>query len=224
MSFKPKLESLPAPQRKLWPELKQVPRHFVLYGGTALALRLGHRQSVDFDFFSSQAFVPSELLKSLPFLAEAEAMQQSANTLNVTVRRGGEVKLQFLGGLGMGRVVDPDLTSDGVALVASLHDLAATKMKAIWDRGAAKDYLDIHALLLNGVPPAEALSAALAIYGEQFNPMISLRAMVEFNDGDLPSLPAEVKRVLSNAAGRTCIETLPTMSRLPGGIVPAEKS
>ena len=199
-----------------------MPRHFVLYGGTALALRLGHRQSVDFDFFSSQPFVPSELLKSLPFLAGAEAMQQSANTLNVTVRRGGEVKLQFLGGLGMGRVVDPDLTSDGVALVASPFDLAATKMKAIWDRGAAKDYLDIHALLLNGVPVAEALSAALSVYGEQFNPMISLRAMGEFGDGDLPSLPAEVKRVLSNAAGRTCFDTLPTMSRLPGGIVPAE--
>jgi hypothetical protein len=223
MSFTPKLESLPAAQRKLWPELKQAPRHFVLYGGTALALRLGHRQSVDFDFFSSQTFVASELLESLPFLGGAEVMQQSANTLNVTVRRGGEVKLQFLGGLDMGRVVDPDLTSDGVALVASLYDLAATKMKAIWDRGAVKDYLDIHALLLNGVPPAEALSAALAIYGEQFNPMISLRAMADFTDGDLPGLPAEVKRVLSNAAGRTCIETLPTMSRLPGGLAGSKK-
>ena len=218
MSLAPKLESLPAAQRKLWPELKQVPRHFVLYGGTALSLRLGHRQSVDFDFFSSQAFVPSELLKSLPFLAGAEIVQQSANTLNVTVRRGAEVKLQFLGGLGMGRVLDPDLTNDGVALVASLHDIAATKMKTVWDRVAAKDYLDIHALLLNGVPLAEALSAAQAVYGEQFNPMISLRALGDFSDGDLPTLPAEVKRVLSNAAGRTCVETLPVMSRLPGGL------
>ena len=218
MSLAPKLESLPAAQRKLWPELKQVPRHFVLYGGTALSLRLGHRQSVDFDFFSSQPFVPSELLKSLPFLAGAEIVQQSANTLNVTVRRGAEVKLQFLGGLGMGRVLDPDLTNDGVALVASLHDIAATKMKTVWDRVAAKDYLDIHALLLNGVPLAEALSAAQAVYGEQFNPMISLRALGDFSDGDLPTLPAEVKRVLSNAAGRTCVETLPVMSRLPGGL------
>jgi hypothetical protein len=42
--FNPKIEILPSAQRSLWGELKQTPRHFVLYGGTAMALRLGHRQ------------------------------------------------------------------------------------------------------------------------------------------------------------------------------------
>ena len=37
--------------RALWPDLAEVPHSFVLYGGTALALRLGHRISEDFDFF-----------------------------------------------------------------------------------------------------------------------------------------------------------------------------
>jgi len=50
MSFTPKLEALPDAQRALWPELAQVPRHFVLYGGTAVALHCGHRASVDFVF------------------------------------------------------------------------------------------------------------------------------------------------------------------------------
>ena len=54
-TFEPRLDILPAAQRKLWPELKPVQQQgFVLYGGTAIALRLGHRQSVDFDFFSSR--------------------------------------------------------------------------------------------------------------------------------------------------------------------------
>jgi hypothetical protein len=50
--FTPRLDILPPAQRTLSPHLIQVPGHFVLYGGTAIWLRLGHRQSVDFDFFS----------------------------------------------------------------------------------------------------------------------------------------------------------------------------
>ena len=59
-AFEPKLEILPESQRRLWPELVDVPKSFTLYGGTAIALRLGHRQSVDFDFFGSEAFDPDE--------------------------------------------------------------------------------------------------------------------------------------------------------------------
>jgi hypothetical protein len=52
MTLSPRLDALPPPQRALWPELAAVPRRYVLYGGTALALRLAHRPSVDFDFFA----------------------------------------------------------------------------------------------------------------------------------------------------------------------------
>jgi hypothetical protein len=44
--MRPRLDILPAEQQRLWPELSQLPEHFVLYGGTAVALRLGGRQSV----------------------------------------------------------------------------------------------------------------------------------------------------------------------------------
>jgi hypothetical protein len=47
------LSILPEPQRALWPILEQVPKRFVLYGGTAIALRLGHRESVDFYFLTT---------------------------------------------------------------------------------------------------------------------------------------------------------------------------
>ena len=51
--FTPRLDSLPPPQRRLWDELGTLPAEFVLYGGTAIALRLGHRQSEAFDFFGA---------------------------------------------------------------------------------------------------------------------------------------------------------------------------
>ena len=58
--FTPNLTTLPPPQRQLWSELASTPETFMLYGGTALALRLGHRVSADFDFFSNQPFDPDD--------------------------------------------------------------------------------------------------------------------------------------------------------------------
>ena len=52
-NFTPRLDILPPSQRRLWDELSAVPVEFVLYGGTAIALHLGHRESVDFDFFGA---------------------------------------------------------------------------------------------------------------------------------------------------------------------------
>ena len=65
--FEPRLDILPESQLRLWPELDAVPSDFVLYGGTALALQLGHRVSEDFDFFSSAGFDPDRLHSRLPF-------------------------------------------------------------------------------------------------------------------------------------------------------------
>ena len=79
--FTPKLGILPVSQRSLWDELRQTPPEFVLYGGTALALRLGHRHSEDFDFFSNSSFVPETLRKRIPYLEGAEISQIEANTL-----------------------------------------------------------------------------------------------------------------------------------------------
>lgn len=219
MSLTPRLDILPAPQRYLWPELAQVPRKFVLYGGTGLALRLAHRQSVDFDFFSSESFSPEELL-ALPLLKGAQVVRVRQDLLEVTVNRGGPVKLEFIGGFTNGRVADPDLTDDGVVYVASLLDIAGNKMGAVWNRSAAKDMLDVYALLEHGMTMAEMFGAAQALYGEQFYPMIAIRNFGSFVDGDLPSLPANVKGVLSRAAGRLSIERIPESHRLPGGLAP----
>jgi len=83
--FSPRLDVLPATQQRLWLELSQTPGDFILYGGTAIALRLGHRQSVDFDFFSPRTFEPLSLLEALPYLKGAEVRKSSANNLTVTV-------------------------------------------------------------------------------------------------------------------------------------------
>jgi hypothetical protein len=94
--FKPNLSILPEPQRQLWAELRNTPKTFVLYGDTALALRLGHRQSDDFDFFSNVSYQAHSLRASVPYLKHAEMTQFQDNTLTAVVDRNGPVKLSFL--------------------------------------------------------------------------------------------------------------------------------
>jgi hypothetical protein len=71
-SFDPRLDILPESQLRLWPELDTVPSDFILYGGTGLALQLGHRASEDFDFFSSSGFEPDHLRSRLPFFRDLD--------------------------------------------------------------------------------------------------------------------------------------------------------
>ncbi len=219
MSFAPLLTALPPAQRALWDELKTLPPRFVLYGGTALALRLGHRVSEDFDFFIDAPVDPDELLNTLPLLQGATVRQKCLNTLTVSVHRSEPVKLSFFG-LSLRRVGEPEWTDDGVLRVATLRDVAGCKMAAIQGRSEAKDYLDIYALLKNGLPLSEMLGAAQGIYGVQFFALISLKALAWFEDGDLPSLPAEVKDTLRDAAG--AVRQIPEVKPKPGGLAPVE--
>jgi Nucleotidyl transferase AbiEii toxin, Type IV TA system len=74
--FAPRLDILPPPQRRLWDELAAVPGEFVLYGGTALALHLGHRESLDFDFFGNKPLDPAKLVPAVSFLDGAIVTQR----------------------------------------------------------------------------------------------------------------------------------------------------
>jgi len=108
VAFNTQLDVLPQSQRALWAELEAIPDNFVLYGGTAIALRLGHRSSVDFDFFSSAPVDVDRLFADVPCLADSEILQQVHNTLTVSVNRTEPVKLSFFGEIGFGRVGSPD--------------------------------------------------------------------------------------------------------------------
>lgn len=211
-----RLEILPEVQRRFWPELRFVSSQFVLYGGTAVALRLGHRSSLDFDFFSSASFEVDKLASVVPWLRGAEVLQSKCNTYTVVVDRQRPVKISFFGGLTLGRAGSPQRTGDDILAVASLLDLAATKVAVIQQRAEKRDYLDLEALLRSGVSLADALGAARALYGERFNPLISLKALCYFRDGDLPSLSEQTRRQLTDAAG--AVKEIPKIMRASDSI------
>ncbi len=197
-SFQPRLDVLPPAQLALWPELASVPKGFVLYGGTALALRLGHRASVDFDLFSAEPLDHARL-EGLPLLSGAEVLQASGDTLTVSLRRDAPIKLSFFGPIGFGRVGEPEL-GGGVIEVASLLDLAGTKIKALLQRVEAKDYLDIAAILRAGVSLASVLGAARLLFGNAFNPLVARKTLAWFEGGNLSALDEPTRELLTRAS------------------------
>ena len=217
-TFQPRLDILSAAQRRLWDELGETPPGFVLYGGTAIALRLGHRQSDDFDFFSNEPFAPTELRGRIKYLKGAENEHMAANTLWCRVSRGDTTRVSFFGDLGLNRVGEPDRAANGVWL-ASLLDLAAMKLKVMLDRASLKDYLDMDALLGAGIDVSVALASAQAIFGERFTPFLGFKALNSFVEGDVAELAPEARRRLVRAAEKVDLKKLPQVS-VKQGLLP----
>ncbi len=213
----PRFEILPPAQRRLWPELRPALNlGFVLYCGTALALRLGHRPSIDFDFFTEKSLDRNILSQAFSFFSQSLVLQDERNALTLLVPyidtdRAG-VKVSFFGEIGFGRIATPDLTVDGIMQVASADDLMATKLKVILQRAEAKDYKDIAAMIQDGVSLAKGLSSARAVFGLAFQPSESLKALTYFGDGDLATLAIAEKNILLTAV--KAVGELPSVSIL----------
>jgi hypothetical protein len=211
----PDLSILPPGQRDLWLRLAPTPEGFVLYGGTALALRLAHRESVDFDFFSGRRFQAIELLGSVAYLKDQQVTQQSENTLSCEIGSGETAtKISFFGGLSLGQIETPDrVDSNGIA-VASLTDIFGMKCATIPQRNESKDYWDIHALITRGrLDLARGLAGARAIYGRQYNPVMTLQALSYFDDLADP-LPEGIKDDLIAAVKMVALDRLPQITAL----------
>jgi Nucleotidyl transferase AbiEii toxin, Type IV TA system len=210
--FQPRLDVLPPAQRRLWPELAGTPPEFTLYGGTAIALRLGHRPSIDFDWFATDTFVPNELMEKVPYLKGASVRQSSPNNLTVTVNRDEPVQLSFFGGLDLGQVAPAEIATGPEIKVGSLIDLAGFKVAVVMRRAELRDYIDVHALLtMANISLAEMLAAGLIIYGDQFSPLLSLKALAYHDDAALRALPANVRRDLTAAVAATDPRRLPVL-------------
>jgi hypothetical protein len=206
----PRLDILPAAQQAVWAELGQIPRQFTLYGGTAIALYLGHRESVDFDFFGTEHFSPLDLLGSLPILDGATVTQSEPNTLSVVIYRTDPVKLSFFGLPSIKALAPPSICADNNLKVASLLDLAGMKAAVVQQRAEQKDYIDIDAILSSGsVDLVTALGAARAIYGRSFSVTSTLKALTYFGEPSLAGLPNDVKKRLTHAVREASASVIP---------------
>jgi hypothetical protein len=127
--------------------------------------------------------------------------------------RGGPVRVSFFGTPAIPQLAPPHIAPDIGLRVASLLDLVGTKGAVVQQRAEAKDYPDIDAILRSSridLPTARA--AARRIYGTQFNPQITLKALSYFEDGNIRDLPQATKDRLAKPARDVDLDHLPVLA------------
>jgi len=171
---------------------------FYLAGGTALALHLGHRRSLDLDFFTSERFKEDALLQRLDGFSLAARDPQ---TLHGEI---GGTKVRFLGYEHPGMF--PQAPFLGVA-VADPRDIASMKISAITSRGARRDFIDLYAAAqLHGLPELLRLFHSQVNYSR----VHVLKSLTYFEDAEKEPMPemlapipwAEVKSYFLREAPR----------------------
>lgn len=116
-------------------------KQFNLVGGTALALQLGHRKSIDIDLFGPDKFDSLELTEKLSVAYKCKTIQLFSNTILCSLNNVKTdilyYKYPLLGGI---------ILEEGIRML-SLQDIAPMKLAALSQRGAKKDFFDIYFLL-----------------------------------------------------------------------------
>jgi predicted nucleotidyltransferase component of viral defense system len=151
---------------------------FYLAGGTALALRIGHRDSVDFDFFTESHFYTSVLYARLLENLKGHAVtkvQDEKDTLTVIV--DDSVKLSFF------RTPYPLLEECGdepYLRIASLADIGSMKLSAVVSRATKKDYVDLFFIFKE--LPLENLLDKLNGKMPDLDHLLVLKSLLYYND------------------------------------------
>jgi hypothetical protein len=178
-------ESIPGTVRNLLTQLAPAPalEDFALGGGTSLALRFGHRLSVDLDFFTTREFDTGHLTERLG-IPGATQVNRAANSL--TLDAGG-TKLDFL--RHAYPLLAPPETLDGIRLL-SVPDVAAMKLNAIANRGAKKDFFDLFELQRH-----HPLSAMIEWFEKKYisaDRFTVIRSLAWFEDADAEPDPVSL--------------------------------
>ncbi len=163
---------------------------FYLVGGTSLALQLGHRNSIDIDFFTQNEFDDAELIENLLKNFQINIVFSKSNTLIGAING---IKTDFIRH-NYPLLRDP-ITEEGITYL-SMEDIAAMKLHAIVNSGKRlKDFIDIYFLLEHF-----SLKMMLSFYQEKYphmNQMIALKAINFFDEIDPDIDPPILKNPIS---------------------------
>lgn len=149
-----------------------------LAGGTALALQIGHRDSVDFDFFIDSDFYTSVLFERLRGIFEdydIVKIQDEKNTLTIIL--DDEIKLSF--STYKYKLLKSIIVEKYLRL-ASIKDIACMKLSAVVSRATQKDYVDLY-FILQKISLDTLLKDAKVKFSELDTNLI-LKSLIYFED------------------------------------------
>lgn len=166
------------------PEIKE----FRLVGGTALALQIGHRFSIDLDFFSYNTEIPQDIQSIL--LDHNFKVENISLTDRVKIFKVNEIKIDFVN-YRYDWLTDL-ISVDGISL-ASLKDIAAMKLSAITNRGTKKDFIDLY-YLLDIFDFEEMLSFYRNKYPEATD-FLLYKSLLYFDDAESDPMPKMFEKI-----------------------------
>jgi predicted nucleotidyltransferase component of viral defense system len=158
---------------------------FYLAGGTALALQYGHRESVDFDFFTQKTFVPEELFGKLSSAVETKRNYKSEGTLGIFIEQVtcSFFKYEY-------PILHDFITFKNRVKLASVADISAMKVAAISDRGKKRDFIDLYFICQTDC----SLKEAIDFYGKKYDVFGSdlyhvYTSLIYFKDTEKDEMP-----------------------------------
>lgn len=172
-------EILTEEQVEILPLLKRVGKEYGLVGGTAVALQIGHRRSIDFDLFSHRAFSNIALRKKIKSVVKID---------RILVNKNGEftflannVKVTFF---NYPFALDYRKGFAGIIKMPDLLTLAAMKAYALGQRAKWKDYVDLYFIMKRHQGLAKIVRQAKTIFQQEFNEKIFRTQLAYFADID----------------------------------------
>ncbi len=164
-------------RKNILPDLKFLKEDFYLGGGTALALQIGHRESIDFDFFSNKKFNQNELLevfrkKISP--KKINIVQNKKDTLSINIE---DIEISCF---SYNYPLLKSLIETEYLMLASIEDIAAMKLSAITSRATTKDYIDIY-YILQKIPLDKLMLIARKKYPE-IDTNVIVKSLIYFED------------------------------------------
>lgn len=182
-----------------------------LAGGSACALQVGHRISVDLDFFTPKEFDTKRLIKSLKEISDFKAEQESWGTILGTIEG---VKFSIF--VYKYPALFPYKRLFKINIL-DLRDISAMKIDTIATRGKKRDFIDLYFICQRGIPLEKILSFYNRKFGKLSSNIIHIqKSLVYFVDAEIEEMPKmlkpckweEVKRFFEREVKRIAIDAL----------------
>ena len=171
---------LTANQLKLLPLVREFSRDYYLVGGTAIALHLGHRRSIDFDLFTSGRLKKQSIKRTIDRhqCPVSEVLFEDSEQLHLVVH---DVKLTFF---SYPYQIDAPVDFEQIIHMPDLLTLAAMKAYALGGRAKWKDYVDLYILLRDHFSLAQISEKSKDLFGVYYNEKLFREQLCYFQDVD----------------------------------------
>jgi len=181
----PYLDTLDRERQEVFKQLKYFNRNFVLAGGTAIMLQIGHRMSYDFDCFSEKP-IPRNTDKMAYDIFGREITIRFQIRDQITLITPTNVEITFV--CHPYKPLQKFIETDSISLF-HLDDLAANKAMTIGKRGTWRDYVDLFFLLRKKLYSIDTLiTLAKQKFAGMFSERLFLGQLVYFDDLDVASI------------------------------------